>query len=127
MKIRLSYVSNSSNSSFIIGIGVLKEGADYQLLDIIKECDPYYDYEIVYGEDKPISIKSFTESEVKLTLEKGKKAIIFRDSAEVEENEYGEIISDPDLSDFSDTNKIIFNHEDLFEKINYDIGQGYDG
>jgi hypothetical protein len=55
MKIRLNYVSNSSSSSYIIGIGIIKDEYLDQINKFIKEsCCGYF--EILKGENKTVTV-----------------------------------------------------------------------
>jgi hypothetical protein len=126
MKVRDGYVSNSSSSSYIIGIAVIKPEFEKEAIEIAKKNVWLYDIEV--GKDENIYVESFDCNYVSMFLESNKKALVFKGFGDVEENEDGEIISEPELEDFAQEIQDIFgkNYE-YFDKIDYVMGAGFNG
>ena len=88
MKIRSNYVSNSSSSSYIIGVALIKD----ECLDKIKKFASDFNLTIVEGDDEDIKETSFNEDEVRINVPKGKYALKFWDCVDCPTNEDGEPI-----------------------------------
>lgn len=126
MKIRNSYVSNSSSSSYVIGIALIKDEFIEKIREFIKNSEYGY-FEIVEGQDKKISVESFNYDSVDIFVKKGKFVLMFNETIDAITNDYGEIVSQAELEDFYDCKKIFNELSDCFSEINYSIGSGYNG
>lgn len=125
MKIRSSFVSNSSSSSYIIGIGLIKKEFEKEVENFVKNFS--YLFEIRDGNNEIITVNSFNYDSVDKYASIGEKALVFHDAIDAETNEDGEIISDPEIEDFHEKIVSIMNNEDWFNSIDFKIGSGYNG
>ena len=129
MKIRNGYVSNSSSSSYIIGVAQIKK----EFVDKVKEFieTSKYIFEIVDGNDDFVYSDAFNDIDCAgLYVPKGDKALKFYDAKDCPCNDDGEIIKEPELHDFN--GKIIQMFEDKeisnwFNDMEYKIGTGFNG
>lgn len=126
MKVRSGYVSNSSSSSYIIGIATIKLEFEKEAVEFAKNS--VYLFDIEDGNDESMFVESFDYNYVSMYVEKGKKALIFKGFGDVETNEDGEIISEPELEDFQQEIQDIFGDKrEYFDKVDYVIGAGFNG
>ena len=126
MKIRSNYVSNSSSSSYIIGIGLIKKEFEKEVENFVKNSSSYL-FEIRDGNNEIITVNSFDDDFVDKYASIGEKALVFYDVIYAETNEDGEIISDPEIEDFHEEIVNIMNNENWFNSIDFKIGSGYNG
>lgn len=126
MKVRDGYVSNSSSSSYIIGIAVIKPEFEKEAIEFAK--NDVFLFDIEEGKDENTYVESFDCNYVSMFVENGKKALVFKGFGDVEENEDGEIISEPELEDFAQEIQDIFGkNREYFDKIDYVMGAGFNG
>jgi hypothetical protein len=126
MKVRDGYVSNSSSSSYIIGIAVIKPEFEKEVIEFAK--NDVFLFDIEEGKGESTYVESFDCNYVSMFVETGKKALVFKGLGDVDENEDGEIISEPELEDFAQEIQDIFGkNREYFDKIDYIIGAGFNG
>lgn len=125
MKIRTNYVSNSSSSSYIIAIGIVKKEFVEEVKTLVKDiyaCKDSFQAE----KDGREEICSFDGNFLCLDVKKGDYVFKLYDTVVAETNEDGEIISDVCEGDFN-SKALALLCSDKFEKINSDMGQGRNG
>ena len=131
MKIRSNYVSNSSASSYIIGIGTLKPEYKEEVLELIKSIRGYslepIKLEFIEN-DKEISVESFNGDFISMIVKAGDLAVIIDEVVETWfKNEDDNEAKEAELDDFSDEIIKMINNNEWFEKLNYTYGEGYNG
>ena len=130
MKIRSNYVSNSSSSSYVIGVASFKIENEDKVKSLIDSFPRFVKDQVEIVKDNNCYVKetAFDENEVSIFIPNDHYAIKFYDYINAETDEYGEIISEAEEEDF-DQNIIglIHNEENLFDAIEYTFGEGYNG
>ena len=135
MKIRSNYVSNSSASSYIIGVGTLKPEYKEEVLKLIKSIENNskgYSLEPIKLEfvenDKEISVESFNGDFISTIVKAGDLAVIIDEVVETWfTNEEDNEAKQAELDDFSDEIIKMINNNEWFEKLDYTYGEGYNG
>ena len=135
MKIRSNYVSNSSASSYIIGVGTLKPEYKEEVLKLIKSIENNskgYSLEPIKLEfvenDKEISVESFNGDFISTIVKAGDLAVIIDEVVETWfTNEEDNEAKQSELDDFSDEIITMINNNEWFEKLDYTYGEGYNG
>ena len=101
MKIRSNYVSNSSSSSYVIGVASFKIENEDKVKSLIDSFPKFIKDQVEIVKDNNCRVKetAFDENEVSIFVQNDHYAIKFYDYINAETDEYGEIISEADEED----------------------------
>lgn len=129
MKIRYGYVSNSSSSSYLIGIGIVKKDKIEEVKKLIEGISDFKNSGIVDKEGY-LSITSFDDNCVSMYVHTGDFVVQLYEIGD--EPEYDEEIDDynydgVDSSWFKEETYDVISRSDIFENVQFKIGAGYNG
>jgi hypothetical protein len=128
MKIRTNYVSNSSSSSYIIAVGLIKKEFEEFIEKFVNESTYNWVFDLVDGDDEHVEAGAFNGDFVNMNIPKGRKALIIESCGDILTDAEGEIIGEPCLSDFpTEVQLIIEEHYPMFDELEYRMGSGYNG
>lgn len=129
MKIRTGFVSNSSSSSYLIGVGVVKKDKIDEVKNLIEGISDFKDSGVV-SEDEYVRVTSFDENCVGVQAHAGDFVVRLYEIGY--EPEYDEEIGDynydhVDRSWFKSETYDVISRSDLFENVQFKMGAGFNG
>ena len=128
MKIRKGFVSNSSSSSYLIGIGIVKKDKIDEVKKLIEGISDFKNSGFV-DKDGYVSITTFDDNYVGMKVHSGDFVVQLYEIGD--EPEYDEEIDDynydVDSSWFKQETFDVISRNDLFEDSQFKMGAGYNG
>lgn len=129
MKIRTGFVSNSSSSSYLIGVGVVKKDKIDEVKRLIEKISDFEDSGVV-TKDGYVSVTSFDFNRVSVKAHVGDFVVRLHEIGD--EPEYDEEIGDynydhVDRSWFKSETYDVISRKDLFENVQFIMGAGFNG
>ena len=128
MKIRKGFVSNSSSSSYLIGIGIVKKDKIDEVKKLIEGISDFKNSGFV-DKDGYVSITTFDDNYVGMKVHSGDFVVQLYEIGD--EPEYDEEIDDynydVDSSWFKQETFDVISRSDLFEDSQFKMGAGYNG
>lgn len=126
MKIRTCFVSNSSSSSYIIGVAVIDKKDREAVESFLRNTYGIW-YELVDGSGDVVESTAFDYNSVGLRVATGDVAVVFREYKDADSDEYGNIIEDEDTYYFSGFENFSASCSQFFKEIETAVGSGYNG
>lgn len=128
MKIRHGYVSNSSSSSYLIGVGIVKKDKIDEVKKLIEGISDFNSG--IVDKDGHLIVESFNGDCVCINVHNGDFVVQLYEIGD--EPEYDEEIDDynydgVDSSWFKEETYDVISRSDIFENVQFKIGAGYNG